>query len=81
MDDQELIRDMIRRIQEDNHEYAYVANQFGPHALLNSHLPMLDLIESLAAEWLIMDPADDRYVGLAHALRVIAQAYAEDQDN
>ncbi|MFF0373859.1 hypothetical protein [Actinoplanes missouriensis] len=75
MDDQELISYLIRRVNEDNHAYAYVAHQFGGEALLDSHLPMLDLVESLAQEWQGMDPADDRYAGITHALRVIAQAY------
>ncbi|GGN51561.1 hypothetical protein FHR83_009304 [Actinoplanes campanulatus] len=75
MDDQELVSYLIRCIDEDNHAYAYVAHQFGGEALLDSHLPMLDLIESLAQEWQAMDPADGRYAGLTHALRVIAKAY------
>jgi hypothetical protein len=75
MNDRELVSYLIRCINEDNHHYAYVAHQFGGEALLASHLPMLDLIESLANEWEAMDPADDRYAGLTHALRVISRAY------
>jgi hypothetical protein len=75
MDDQELVGYLIRCINEDNHAYAYVAHQFGGEALLDSHLPTLDLIESLAQEWQVMDAADDRYAGLTYALRVIAKAY------
>jgi hypothetical protein len=75
MDDPELVGYLIRCINKDNHAYAYVAHQFGGDALLDSHLPMLDLIESLAKEWQVMDPADDRYAGLTYALQVIVKAY------
>jgi hypothetical protein len=75
MNDQELVAYLIRCIDEDNHGYAYVAHQFGGEALLDSHLPMLDLIQSLAQDWQLMDPADGRYAGLTHALRVITKAY------
>ena len=75
MNDQELVSYLIRCINEDNHAYAYVAGRFGGEALLDSHLPMLDMIESLAREWQRLDPADDRYTGVTHALRVIAKAY------
>ncbi|MBO3738753.1 hypothetical protein [Actinoplanes flavus] len=75
MDDRELISYLIRCIDADNHAYADVAHRFGGEALLDSHLPMLDLVQSLAQEWQVMDPADDRYAGLTHALRVVAQAY------
>jgi hypothetical protein len=69
MDDQELISYLIRCINEDDHAYACVAHQFGVEALLDSHLPMLDLIESLAQEWQALDAAADRHVGLDYALR------------
>ena len=39
MDD--LVEFLIARIMDDNHAYAYVVGE----ALLNSHLPMLDLVE------------------------------------
>jgi hypothetical protein len=77
MDDQKLVSYLIRCINEDNHAYAYVAHQFGGEALLDSHLPMLDLIEGLAQEWQGLDAADDRYAGLTYALRVIAKAYCK----
>lgn len=76
MNDHDLVSYLIRCINEDNHAYAYVSHQFGGDALLDSHLPMLDLIESLARDWQTMDPRDNRYAGLTHALRVIAQAYS-----
>ena len=62
----------------DNHRYAEVAGQFGGGALLGSHLPMLDLIDQLAKDWQAMDPADERYIGLSYALRVLVQAYYSD---
>ncbi|MFE9568793.1 hypothetical protein ACFYMW_09915 [Streptomyces sp. NPDC006692] len=34
------------RIEEDNHAYVYVAQTLGGGALLDSHLPMLGLIEN-----------------------------------
>jgi hypothetical protein len=77
MEDHDLVGWLIRCIEKDNHAYAYVSYQFGADALLDSHLPMLDLVESLARDWQAMDPADDRYAGLTHALRVIAQAYQD----
>jgi hypothetical protein len=77
VDDRDLVSRLIRCIDEDNHAYAYVSDQFGGEALLDSHLPMLDLIQSLAREWQAMKPSDDRYAGLIHALRVIAQSYQD----
>ncbi|GIE90321.1 hypothetical protein [Actinoplanes regularis] len=76
MDDHDLVRYLTRCIETDNHAYAYVLDRFGGEALLDSQLPMLDMVESLARDWQAMDPADERYVGLTHALRVITQAYS-----
>ncbi|MFE4357794.1 MULTISPECIES: DUF6221 family protein [Streptomycetaceae] len=73
MDD--LLRFLRARNEEDNHAYAYVAHVFGPEALLDSHLPMLDLVDQLAQEGIAMDPSDPRAAGLAYALRVLAQSY------
>jgi hypothetical protein len=67
MDD--LLKFLVARIMDDNHAYAYVADTMGGEALLDSHLPMLDLTEELAHDYKAMDPAD--------ALRVLAQSYAE----
>ncbi|MFE9137777.1 DUF6221 family protein [Streptomyces sp. NPDC007355] len=64
----------------DNHAYAEVAYRFGGDALLDSHLPMLDLVDMLAGQYEAMDPADARYAGLAYALKVLAQSYAEHTD-
>ncbi|MEV8604094.1 DUF6221 family protein [Streptomyces griseoviridis] len=38
---------------------------------------MLDLTEQLAHDYKAMDPSDPRSAGLAYALRVLAQSYAE----
>ncbi|MFD3475789.1 hypothetical protein [Streptomyces sp. NPDC058695] len=67
------------RIEEDNHAYAYayVAQTFGGDALLDSHLPMLDLVDMLAPDCTAMDPADSRHAGRKHAIRVLAQSSAE----
>ncbi|WP_328491345.1 hypothetical protein OHS59_00290 [Streptomyces sp. NBC_00414] len=43
MDD--LVEFLIARISDGNHAYAYVAGTLGGEALLDRHLPMLDLIE------------------------------------
>ncbi|GAA2917382.1 hypothetical protein G3I30_14995 [Actinospica acidiphila] len=75
MDD--LVEFLVARIMDDNHAYAYVAGTLGGEALLDSHLPMLDLIEQLANDYKAMDPSDSRSVGLAYALRVLGQSYAE----
>ncbi|WP_334581246.1 DUF6221 family protein [Streptomyces sp. B21-108] len=75
MDD--LITFLQARNMEDNHAYAYVAHTFGGEALLDSHLPMLDLIDMLARDFTVMDPSDSRVAGLAYALRVLAQSYDE----
>ncbi|GAB2582653.1 hypothetical protein Aab01nite_60170 [Paractinoplanes abujensis] len=75
MDDRELVAYLRRCTEADNHRYADVAGRFGGEALLDSHLPMLDLIDQPAKDWQAMDLADERYVGLTHALRVIVRAY------
>ncbi|MFD8922308.1 DUF6221 family protein [Streptomyces sp. NPDC059569] len=75
MDD--LVEFLVARINDDNHAYAYVAGTLGAEALLDSHLPMLDLIEQLANDYKAMDPSDSRSAGLAYALRVLAQSYTE----
>lgn len=62
------------RNMEDNHAYAEVAHRLGTDAPLDSHLPMPDLP---ARHYQAMDPADSRHTGLAHALKMLAQSYAE----
>ncbi|MGW7029173.1 DUF6221 family protein [Streptomyces xanthophaeus] len=78
MDD--LLKFLRERNAQDNHAYAYVAHTFGGEALLESHLPMLDLVDLLARDCQGMDPSDPRSPGLAHALRVLAQSYDEHPD-
>ncbi|MFB6904883.1 DUF6221 family protein [Streptomyces bacillaris] len=75
MDD--LLKFLHACYEADNHAYAEVAYRFGAEALLDSHLPMLDLVDMLARDFEAMDPSDARFVGLRHALRVLAQSYAE----
>ncbi|NEB02562.1 hypothetical protein [Streptomyces sp. SID13726] len=75
MDD--LLKFLRARIEEDNHAYAYVAQTFGGEALLDSHLPMLDLIDMLVRDYTAMDPEDPRHEGLTYAIRLLAQSYAE----
>ncbi|MFF8481174.1 DUF6221 family protein [Streptomyces antibioticus] len=75
MDD--LLKFLVARLNDDNHAYAYVAQTMGGEAILDSHLPMLDLIEQLARDYRAMDLADSRSAGLAYTLRVLAQSYAE----
>ncbi|MGM9380693.1 DUF6221 family protein [Streptomyces antibioticus] len=75
MDD--LLKFLVARLNDDNHAYAYVARTMGGEAILDSHLPMLDLIEQLVRDYGAMDLADSRSAGLAYALRVLAQSYAE----
>jgi hypothetical protein len=58
---------------EDNHAYAEVAHRFGADALLDSHLPMVDM---LARDYQAMDSAEARHAGLAYALKVLAKSYA-----
>ncbi|GAA0611741.1 DUF6221 family protein [Streptomyces crystallinus] len=78
MDD--LVRFLRNRNMADNHAYAEVAHRFGGDALLDSHLPMLDLVDMLARQYEAMDPADTRHAGLAYALNRLAQSYAEHPD-
>ncbi|MFD0273464.1 DUF6221 family protein [Kitasatospora sp. NPDC127111] len=78
MDD--LLKFLHARYEADNHAYAYVADCFGGDALLDSHLPMLDLVDMLARNYEAMDPSDARFPGLGYALRVLAQSYAEHPD-
>lgn len=61
MDD--LVKFLVARIADDNHAYAYVADIMGGEALLDSHLPMLDLIEQLAHDYTSMEATDTRSVG------------------
>ncbi|MFF8478632.1 DUF6221 family protein [Streptomyces sp. NPDC015414] len=75
MDD--LVKFLFARIMDDHHAYAYVADTLGGEAVLDSHLPMLDLTEQLAHDYKAMDPSDARSAGLAYALRVLAQSYTE----
>ncbi|MEV4758588.1 hypothetical protein AB0J86_26270 [Micromonospora sp. NPDC049559] len=77
MDDHQLVGFLRRCNEADNHAYAEVAQRFGGEALLDSHLPMLDLVDMLAREWQTMDPADDRYAGLTYALRTLVRAYSD----
>ncbi|MBL7258001.1 hypothetical protein [Paractinoplanes lichenicola] len=66
----------IRRCYaDDNHAYAEVVENFGGDVLLDSHLPMLDLVDELARDWQAMDPADERYAGLTYALRRLVRAW------
>lgn len=73
----DLQKFLRERIEEDYHAYADVAHTFGGEALLDSHLPMLDLIEMPARDYNAMDPANSRKQGLTYAIRVLAQSYAE----
>ncbi|MEH0578447.1 hypothetical protein QBA54_29130 [Streptomyces sp. B21-108] len=75
MDD--LVKFLRDRNMTDNHAYAEVAQRFGGDALLDSHLPMLDLVDMLARDYESMDPADARHAGLTYALKVLALSYAE----
>jgi hypothetical protein len=77
---EDLLRFLRARYEADNHAYAEVAHRFGGEALLDSHLPMLDLVDMLAREYEAMDPSDERFAGLAYAVRVLAQSYYEHPD-
>ncbi|MEW2427863.1 DUF6221 family protein [Micromonospora sp. NPDC047644] len=77
---EDLLRFLHRRYEADCHAYADVFHRFGSDALLDSHLPMLDLVDSLAKEYEAMAPGDERSVGLAYALRVLGQSYNEHPD-
>ncbi|MFE3113426.1 DUF6221 family protein [Kitasatospora indigofera] len=74
---EDLLKFLHACYETDNHAYAEVVHRFGANALLDSHLPMLDLVDMLARDYEGMDPSDARFVGLGHALRVLAQSYAE----
>ncbi|EYT81300.1 hypothetical protein CF54_20410 [Streptomyces sp. Tu 6176] len=84
MREDDLMDDLVRFLRDrnmaDNHTYAEVAHRFGGDALLDSHLPMLDLVDMLARQYEAMDPADARHAGLAYALNMLAQSYAEHPD-
>lgn len=79
MDD--LVKFLRDRNTADNHAYVEVAHRFGSDALLDSHLPMLDLVDMSARNHQAMGPADPRRAGLAYALKVLAQSYAEHLDH
>ncbi|MFJ3141977.1 DUF6221 family protein [Streptomyces halstedii] len=75
MDD--LVEFLVARVMAESHAYAYVVGTLGGEALLDSRLPMLDLIERLANDCKATDPTDPRPAGLTYALRVLDQAYAQ----
>ncbi|MEU4162865.1 hypothetical protein [Actinoplanes sp. NPDC026670] len=75
MNDHELVGYLRRCNEADNHRYADVAGRFGGEAVLDSHLPLLDLVDQLAQDWQVMDSTDERYAGLTYALKVLVQAY------
>ncbi|MEU1404842.1 hypothetical protein ABZ471_21175 [Streptomyces sp. NPDC005728] len=54
MDD--LVEFLRDRNMADNHAYAEVAHLFGDDALLDSHLPMLDLVDRLARDYEVVTP-------------------------
>ncbi|MFE9628336.1 DUF6221 family protein [Streptomyces sp. NPDC006527] len=71
---EELLQFLASRIDEDRR---HVADTVGSEALLDSHLPLLDAVETLADEYRSMaDPWDGRTHGFTDALRILAQAYA-----
>ncbi|MFI6155623.1 DUF6221 family protein [Kitasatospora sp. NPDC051170] len=72
----ELLAFIHARYEDDNHAYVDIAELFGGRALLDSHLPMLDLIDMLAADFEAMSASDPRRPGLAYALRSLAQSYS-----
>ncbi|MFD8914665.1 DUF6221 family protein [Streptomyces sp. NPDC059575] len=76
----DFVKFLRDRNMADGHAYADVAHRFGGDGLLDSHLPMLDLIDMLAGEYEAMDPADVRHEGLTYALKVLAQSYTEHPD-
>lgn len=78
MDD--LLRFIHARYNADTHAYAEVTYRFGGDAILDSHLPMLDLVDMLARDYETMDPADPRSAGLAYSIRVLGQSYSEHPD-
>ncbi|MHC5906277.1 DUF6221 family protein [Streptomyces sp. S6] len=75
--DDALLKFLHARNEEDNHTYADVAHRFGGDALLDSHLPMLDMVAALARKYEGMSTGDARRPGLAYALRMLAQSYDE----
>ncbi|MFG2918852.1 DUF6221 family protein [Kitasatospora sp. NPDC048298] len=77
---EDIMRFLHARYEADCHAYAEVAYRFGGDALLDSHLPMLDLVNMLARDYEAMDSSDPRFAGLAYALRALAQSYAEHPD-
>ncbi|WP_410821032.1 DUF6221 family protein [Micromonospora sp. 050-3] len=76
----DLLRFLHHRYEADCHAYADVFHRFGGDALLDSQLPMLDLVDMLAREYEAMDPDDERFAGLTYALRVLVQSYNEHPD-
>ncbi|MFD7704814.1 hypothetical protein [Streptomyces caelestis] len=71
---EELLQFLVSRIEEDRR---HVTDTVGSEALLDSHLPLLDAVETLADEYRGMaDPWDGRTHGFTDALRILAQAYA-----
>ncbi|MEU8116731.1 DUF6221 family protein [Micromonospora sp. NPDC048986] len=77
---EDLLRFLHHRYEADCHAYTDVFHRFGSEALLDSQLPMLDLVDMLAKEYEAMDPGDERFAGLAYALRVLVQSYNEHPD-
>ncbi|AUI60422.1 hypothetical protein [Amycolatopsis sp. BJA-103] len=63
----DLVKFLRGRNEDGNHAYAEVAHRFGGDVLLDSHLPMLDLVDMLARQYEATDPADVRHAGLAYA--------------
>jgi len=49
--DDALLAFLRTRNDEDNHAYADVGHRFGGDALLDSHLPMLDMVAALAQKY------------------------------
>ncbi len=71
---EELLQFLASRIDEDRR---HVADAVGSGTLLDSHLFMLDAVETLASEYGSMaDPWDGRTHGFTDALRILTQAYA-----
>ncbi|WP_433265455.1 hypothetical protein ACQPWR_00115 [Micromonospora vinacea] len=75
MNNHELVWYLRRCNEADNHAYADIGQRFGEDALMDSHLPLLDLVDKLARDWQAMDPDDERYAGLTYSLRTLVQAY------
>ncbi|MBZ2407758.1 hypothetical protein ACH5AU_15705 [Streptomyces albidoflavus] len=64
----DLAKFLTARIADDHHVYAYVAHTFGGEALLDSHLPLLDLTDVSASS---------TRSGLSHPWRQANSAYTE----